>query len=240
MFQRLSSLSFKSSEPKSREESYKFLNLDTIESDEENGSPEKIILEELKIRKKPSPVQLRPLRDADIEENKDNNEAVVVEETENQTTASDDFYIQTNDTNNENTESEIYYDNVEAFDMYVTALGTPAKGENKLPTMYSPSPSKKATKLVSPLPSPGDARFKTSRFQPTKILEKKLTERSPLAKIDENVRRKAEDKLHVENFDEEDDSGVDVELIFSRIRHNRIPFVVEQFENGCDPFVKVI
>jgi hypothetical protein len=88
--------------------------------------------------------------------------------------------------------------------------------------------------LVSP-----DVRFKSGR-RSDKANESNQNSkpyiRSPLGNVNVSNTNKPTNVEVVEVETVED--GFDVEQLFSKIRHNRMQFVVESFEGGCDPFVQ--
>jgi hypothetical protein len=233
MFQRFIS---KPTQNNNRESDYKFDDLRDIGSDDEdkNNSPEKFILKGLSERNKKgtlkpldnrsnslsasSRVDLKPLRPLGAAESKEE--------------FNDDFVV-------EFKQDELASPKPEA---PAAPAVEPSVNKVRFEVFDDATPVKpmKQSFLISP-----DARFKSDRnSDKTKENETNAEQpiRAPEAKASNSSSNtikqptKIEDTFEVEDMD---DDEFDVEQLFSKIRHNRMEFVVESFEAGCDPFVKV-
>ena len=223
MFQRFSN------KPANREKDYKFVDLKDFASDneeEENQcTPEKYILNELNARKK---VILEPLRTQPSFSSPEPKIALD-EKQHTEGPAPDDFVVEFKEFTpppEPKSEPKISPNpNLVRFALYEDST-TPKKSEQN-----------STSTLVSP-----DVRFKSNRETKTKIASSKEPLkpciRSPLKNVNANKKENTPQDNSYELEDVEDE--FDVEQLFSRIRHNRIQYVVDAFETGCDPFVTVI
>lgn len=200
--------------PVNREQDYAFHDICDA-PEEDDGTPEKVIITELNRRKKLSPIILKPLRPSP--EQKSSEESVSEAKEQN------DFVVEF-EAEQAHVEQDEIIDQHARFDVY-SDMTTPIK-------QSTPSV------MVSPLPVP-DTRFRTDREK--KLRNEKNFLRSPLARMPENkmalTPKQKADVLEYE--DVEADDGFDVDLLFSRIRHNRLQFVVEALEKGCNAYMTV-
>lgn len=243
MFQRFAS------KPVNREESYKFCDIRDFNSDsdeDKNSSPEKLILKELHQRSIDSPVgqigrnKLSPLAHPPVPVISPVHAA---HDEEDRAPSSDDFVLDfqlikspvaeekpQEQSNDHHVRFEVFNDAVEtpvrvARDSVLVSPDSRFKSDRadakrSDDKQFAPSSN---SLLVSP-----DMRFKSGRGKKLNPKES----RSPLAPLNRNDSDRHRDlAFQVEDVDDE----FDTEQLFSRIRHNRIQFVEEAFQSGCNP-----